>query len=179
MYAFNYVAAAETEAGGDIMSALGIDFQTLIFQLVAFLLLVAVLGKWVFPVLIKTIDKRQADIEAGAKAAEQAKQAAADTKSSVNEMLKEARAEANAIVAQAKKEASSMIEQAESKAKARAESVMANAEDEINKNVEAAKKTLHNEAIELVAIATEKVLGSAVNDKIDESLIASSVKENM
>lgn len=179
MNILNYVAAADTEDGGDLFSALGIDFQTLIFQLIAFLLLVAVLAKWVFPILVKTVDKRQADIEAGAKLAEQAKQAAAETETNVEAMLKQARQEASEIVAQAKKEASSVVEQAESKAIARAESVMANAEDEIKKNIAAAKKTLHNEAIDLVAMATEKVLGATLNDKVDESLIASSIKESV
>jgi F-type H+-transporting ATPase subunit b len=94
-------------------------------------------------------------------------------------VLKNARQEANEIVTQAKKEASSLVEQAESKAKARAESVIANAEEEINKNIANARKTIHNEAIELVAMATEKVLGTVVDDKVDQSLIAESVKESV
>ena len=41
----------------------------------------------------------------------------------------------------------------------------------------AAKKALHNETIELVAQATEKVVGKTVNAGVDKQLITQSIKE--
>ena len=77
-------ANAEAPAGnGDVFSALGVDWKMLVFQLVAFVILVWLLGKFVYPSLMKAVDKRQADIESSAKAADTARQQADKTKAEV------------------------------------------------------------------------------------------------
>ena len=60
--------AAETTTNKDLFTALGIDWRLLILQIIAFLVLVALLGKFVYPWLIKSVDARQDGIEAAAKA---------------------------------------------------------------------------------------------------------------
>jgi F0F1-type ATP synthase membrane subunit b/b' len=74
-------------------------------------------------------------------------------------------------------QATAAIEAAESKAKQRAEVIVASAHEQISKDVIAAKKELRNETIDLVALATEKVIGNTVNAKVDDKLIAKSVEE--
>jgi len=164
-------------SSGDVFSALGIDWKMLLIQGIAFLILVYVLAKWVFPVLMKTVDARQEAIEAGQKAAEEAEQKAADAQEEVQKALKEARAEARDIVTTAKDEATAMIADSESKAKSRAEKIVKDAHDELEKDVIAARKTLHNDTIDLVALATEKVVGKTVNKDVDKKIIASAVKD--
>lgn len=176
MNVLNYLAATETDTDGGIFGALGIDLQTLIFQLIAFLILVAVLGKWVFPVLIKTVDKRQEGIEASAKAAAEAQAAADEAEKKIAKLLKSARSEADEIVSTAKVEAAAAFEVSEQKSKKHADQIVANAKEQIEKDILLAKKTLHNETIELVAFATEKVVGKAVSADIDNKVIADSLK---
>ena len=60
---------AASEESSDILTGLGINWQLVVFQIVAFLLLVFILSKWIFPVFFKIIDKRQEAIEASNKAA--------------------------------------------------------------------------------------------------------------
>ena len=55
--------------------------------------------------------------------------------------------------------------------------IVAHAHDQISKDVIAAKKELRNETIDLVALATEKVIGNTMNAKVDEKLIAKSIEE--
>ena len=162
---------------GDIFSALGIDWKMLVFQVIAFIVLVWLLGKFVYPPLMKTVDKRQAEIEAGNKAAEEAKQQASKAQEDVEKLMKQARSEARDIVATAKEEATAAIEAAEAKSKSRAERIVAEAHEQLEKDVIAAKKALHNETLGLVAMATEKVVGKTVTAKVDESVIAGAVKE--
>lgn len=169
-------AATEAAEQGGILGALGIDGWTLLFQAIAFLLLVFALSKWVYPVLIGVVDKRQADIEAGAKAADEAKQAANNTEKEVAKLLRQARAEAADIVTTAKEEASALIDVAESRAKAKSDAIVAAAEEQLEKEVIAAKKALHNEMIDLVTLATEKVVGSALSGDIDKASIAAALK---
>jgi F-type H+-transporting ATPase subunit b len=169
-------ASTEAAPSSDIFSALGINWMMLIFQIVAFLILVALLGKFVYPWLIKSVDERQDKINAASKAAAEAQAAAVDAEARVEKLLKKARGEAADIVANAKLESANSLAASEDKAKKRAEQIVADAQDEIQKEITAAKKALHNETIELVALATEKVVGKAVSSKIDESLITDALK---
>lgn len=172
------LASTDTGAAGDLFDMLGIDVATLIFQIIAFLILVVVLGKWVYPIFVGIIDKREADIAASAKAADDAKKAADAAGSEVADMLAEARVEAADIVAAAKTESTVMIDTAEKKAKKKAESIVSAARDDISNEIAGARKELYNEMIDLVTHATEKVVGSEVTRKVDASLISNAVKES-
>ncbi len=169
---------SETAASGDIMSMLGIDWKLLIFQIIGFLLLVFVLSKWIFPIFFKIIDARQEAIEASNRAAVEANKHAEKAQAEIAAMLKQARVEAKDIVATAKDEATSMVTSAETKAKEQSEHLIANAQQEIQKEVVAAKKALHNETIELVASATEKVVGSHVDAGVDAKAIKAALEES-
>lgn len=172
------MAAAETEAaGGGFFEALGIDWTLLIIQTLAFLVLLWFLAKFVYPPLTRMLEKRDADLEAGIKAAAEAEKKAADAKAEIAEMMKKARKEAGDIVTTAKEEAAAAVEAADAKSKARAERIVADAHVQIEKDIVAAKKALHNETLELVALATEKVVGKAATAKVDEAIIADAVKE--
>lgn len=170
-------AAAAHEGGGNLFTSLGIDWKMLIFQIVGFVILVLLLGKFVYPNLMKAVDKRQADIEAGTKAADEARKQADEAKADVEKLMKEARTQAKDIVATAKEEANAAVEAADAKSKARAEHILTDAHEQIEKDVASARKVLHNETLELVAVATEKVVGKAVTPAVDEKIISAAVKE--
>lgn len=176
-YYVTQFAETGTSSEGGIFGALGIDITMLVLQAIAFLILVWLLSKFVYPVLIKAVDDRQAKIEESTKAADTAKEMAEDAQQEVTKLLAIARKEAKDIVATAKDEATASIEASDSKAVARAQKIVENAHNQIEKDVIAAKKALHNETIDLVALATEKVLQQKVDNKVDQSLVASAVKE--
>lgn len=164
-------------ASGDIFKSLGIDGQMLLFQGIAFLILVWLLGKFVFPPLMKAVDDRQEAIEAGSKAAEEAQAKAEAAEKEIAKVLATARKEAKDIVTTAKDEATAAISAAEEKAATRAKKIVENAHQQLEKDVIAARKALHNDTIELVAQATETVLGKTVDAKLDKQVVASAVKE--
>ncbi len=166
---------ASTEAETDILTGLGIKWELVVFQIIAFLLLVFVLSKWIFPIFFKIIDKRQEAIEASNKAAVEASKHAEKAQAEIDQLLKVARTEAKEIVTTAKDEATVMVRDAEAKGKASAEHIVAEARGTIAKEVVAAKKALHNETIELVALATEKVVGETVDAKVDTKVIKSAL----
>jgi F-type H+-transporting ATPase subunit b len=169
---------ATTEpASGGVFGALGIDFGMLIFQAVAFIILVILLGKFVYPVFIKVVDERQAKIEAGTTAAAKAEKKAAEATAEIDKLLKKARVEAGEIVATAKEEAAAALQAAEEKSKTQAERIVADAHAEIEKNIVAAKKALHNETLELVALATEQVVGKTMTSKVDAAVISAAIKD--
>lgn len=170
---------ASTEAasgGGDIFTALGIDWKMLILQIVAFLILVWLLGKYVYPWLMKSVDERQEAMEASAKAAEDAQKKAEESEANVAKALKQARTEAADIVATAKAEATAMVEKAETNAKTRADRIVAEAQEEIAKEVIAAKKTLEKETLSLVKTAAGLAVSGVADDKLDEAVIKKAVE---
>ena len=163
-------------AGGDIFSTLGIDWRLLIIQIVAFLILVFLLGKFVYPWLMKSVDERQANIEAASKAAVEAQKSAEANKEAVAELLAKARKEAAEIVATAKLESAEMVSASEKKAQKAAEQIAQNAHDQLEKDVANARKVLYNDTLELVGLATEKVIAKKLDTKADSELIATAIK---
>ena len=170
--------AEATEAQGDIFSTLGIDWRLLIIQIVAFLILVFLLGKFVYPWLMKSVDERQANIEAASKAAVKAQKAAQASQETVAELLAEARKEAAEIVSTAKTESAEIVSLSEKKAQKNAERIIADAQGQLAKDVENARKVLYNDTLELVGLATEKVVKAKLDKKADSDLIAAAIKES-
>lgn len=167
--------AGETEK--DFFAALGIDWQLLVIQTVAFLVLLWFLAKFVYPPLTRSLQKRDEAIEAGVEAAKAAEKQAGEARADMERLLKEARKEASDIVATAKDEAAASVASADAKAKERSERLLGDAHAQIEKDIDAAKKALHNETIELVALATEKVIGKTIDAKADKAVISAAVKE--
>lgn len=169
--------AASAEHSEDLLTSLGIDWTLLIVQLVAFLILVWLLGKFVYPILIKTLDAREAKIEEAGKAAEAAEKKAEAAESKIEETLKKARTEAADIVATAKAEATQMVEKAENQAKTRSERIVAEAQEDIKKDVLAARKTLEKDTINLVKKAAGLAVSGVADSKLDDALIKKTIDE--
>ena len=125
-----HFATTETANGG-IMGALGIDWKLLVMQLVAFLLLVWALNKWVFPIFFKIVDKRQALIDESNRAAVEASKHAETAQAETEKLLKQARSEAKDIVATAREEAAGVVSDAEEKSKQQAEYIVNDARDQL------------------------------------------------
>lgn len=168
---------ASTGSGG-IFEALGIDLTTLVLQIIAFLILVALLGKFVYPVLIKAVDDRQKKIDESVEAADTAKQKAEEADKKIEALLHSARKEAGEIVATAREQATVTVDEAEKKARQKADHIVSEAHAEIEKDIASAKKQLYNETIDLVAAATEKVVGKQVSATVDDTLIKDSVRNS-
>lgn len=173
----NFASAEQSESSGDIFTSLGIDGQMLLFQGIAFIILVFLLGRYVFPVLLKAVDDRQAKIEEGTKAAEQAEKKAEEAQAKIEATMKTARTEASDIVATAKNEATQMIEKAETQAKTRSERIVAEAHEDIAKDVLAARKTLEKDTLRLVKEAASLATAGVADSKLDSAMIKKSVEE--
>ncbi len=170
----NYFAEAGSQ---NLFSALGIDWKLLTFQIIAFVILVVLLGKFVFPILMKAVDDRQEKIEETTKAAEEARIKAEKAEANVEDTLKTARKEAADIVATAKVEASQIAETADAKAKERADRIVAEAHEGIQKDVLAARKSLEKDTLNLVKKAAGLTIAGVADSKIDNAILKKSVEE--
>jgi F-type H+-transporting ATPase subunit b len=170
------IVASETSNPG-LLQALGIDGKLLLEQAIAFLILVAILAKFVYPALIKAIDNRRDQIEAGMKEAKEAGEALEKAEAKVADLLVEARKEADGIIARSQKEAAAQVAEAEDKAKTRAEQIVKDARAQLETDVAKARQALKKDTIELVALATEKVVKEKLDATKDASLITEALQE--
>lgn len=176
-YLVTQFASIKAGSDGGIFDALGIDVTMLMLQGIAFLILVWLLRKFVYPILIKSVDDRQMKIEESIHAAGSAKEKAEEAQAEVAKLLTQARKDAKDIVATAKEEATASLNASDDKAISRAKKIVENAHEQIEKDVIAAKKALHNETIDLVALATEAVLGKTMTVAIDKQVVGAAIKE--
>jgi F-type H+-transporting ATPase subunit b len=162
-------AAAASNPG--LIQALGIDWKLLIEQAIAFLILVGVLGKYIYPVLIKSIDDRRETIEAGLKEAEKSRQDLEKTEVRIEKLFADARKEADEVLKRAQAEATGVVSDAEVKAKIRAERIIADAHNQLEADITKARASLKRDTAELVALATEKIIHEKLDAKKDAGLI--------
>lgn len=170
-----YFAQEAAVAGG--IGALGINLQSFLFQLITFVIVLVILRKFVYGRLVDTLEKRRQAVIDSLKAAEQSAKDLEQAEEKVSKLLAEAREEARGIVETAHKESSAMIEDAETKAAKKAEHIIAQAESRMETEVAAARQQLRRDTAELVALATEKVLGEKIDAKRDAKLIETAIKE--
>jgi|SRR5882672_3590139 len=171
------LATTEGASHQGLIQALGLNAQLFIEQGVAFLLLVFVLGKFVYPALIKAVDDRRAAIEAGLQEAKESQEALEKAEAKVGELLEEARKEADDILARTHQEAASVVAEAESKAKTRAEQIVADARQQLNIDVTKAREALKKDTVELVALATERIIGEKLDERKDADLVKKALAE--
>jgi F-type H+-transporting ATPase subunit b len=175
------LAEAEGEAGGSggfgaLFTALGLNVPALILNSLAFLVVVWVLGKFVYPTLIKAIDAKKDEYEAAARMEAEAKKALDGAEAKAEAAIKEARQAADEILATAKADATAQIEAARAKAGEQAERIVAEAREDLARDITAARRELKAETAKLVAAATEAVLDEKLDGKGDSELINRSLE---
>ena len=165
------VVINEAEQSSGLLSALGIDIKLLITQALAFLVLVAILGKFVYPFLVKSIDERRETIESSLKDAKAAQEASEKAETRIQELLADARKEADDIIARSHSEATAQVTEAEEKARKRSEQIIKDAHAQLEADVAKARIALKKDTAALVAMATERVLHEKVDSRKDAELI--------
>src|ERR1700748_2730401 len=101
------MAANPAQASGNFL----VPNATFIAEFIAFLLILGILAKWVYPVIRKPIEARQALIAKQIEDAEATKVALAEAKAEYQRALNEARTQAGQIRENARAEAQSSIEE--------------------------------------------------------------------
>lgn len=162
---------ATTTSNPNLFQALGLNVQLLVEQGAAFLVLVFILGKFVYPALVKAIDDRRASIEAGLEEAKESQEALVKAEAKVAELLEAARKDADDMLARTQQESASLLADAESKARARAEQIVADAHQQLNVDIAKAREVLKKDTIELVALATERIIGEKLDERKDADLV--------
>jgi len=144
---------------------------TLIAEVIAFILLVLILAKWVYPPIIRIATEREGKIAEGVRAAEEAQKQLASVQKQVSETLAEARDQAREIVSRAHKDAVVEAEDVRIKARADAEALVQRAQADIGAERDRAIQELRTEVGALVIDAASRVIGESLDAKAHQRLI--------
>ena len=145
---------------------------TLIFQFLNFFILVAILAKFAYKPILKTMEDRKNKIASDLYEAQTARDAAEQLKADYQEQIKQAHEEAQAIIDKA-------VKQANQEAQAQLASVRTQitrekeiAQAEIVNEREAALREMRNEVVSLSMAVAEKLLKKNIDADINSKLVA-------
>ncbi len=144
---------------------------TLLAQIVAFVLLIWFVNKFLWGPLNGMLEARQKRIADGLAAAEKGKHELEMAEKRAKDSLKGAKTQASEILAQAEKRANEIVEESKSKAREEGDRILAAATAEIEQEVNRAKEEIRSKVAEISVAAAGKILSKEIDVKAHEKLI--------
>jgi len=157
---------------------IGINAGAFISQLISFIIVLVVLMRVVWPIVIRTLDNRQAKIREGIENAKRAEQALMDAGNRAEEILAQARRDAQATIERAAKNAEQVAHQIEADARVRAEQFSQQQMERIQQEANRARMELSRQVINLSIEAASKVISRSVDSKDNRRLVEEFVEAN-
>jgi F-type H+-transporting ATPase subunit b len=127
--------------------------------------------KFVWPVIIESMEERQKKIADGLDAADRALRDLELAQTKATDQMKEAKQEAAGIVDQANKRANQIVDEAKVQARTEGDRLKVAAEAEIEQEINRAKEELRTTVAGLALAGAEKVLEASIDDKANRALV--------
>jgi F-type H+-transporting ATPase subunit b len=147
------------------LEALGINGLAFLSQLISFLIVLVILGRFIMPRILQTLDERQAIIRRGIEKAEKADQMLADATARAEQIITDASRQGQEIIDRATKNAEKVASQIEEEAHIRAEQINQQQIARIQQEVNHARQELSREVVNLSIEAASKVISRSLNTK--------------
>ncbi|MFC7440064.1 F0F1 ATP synthase subunit B [Laceyella putida] len=156
---------------------LQIEIGTMLFQLVAFIVLMLLVSKYALRPMLNTMQQRQEHIEGQIKAAEKSRKEAEELIEEQREALEKARKEAKEIIDRAKAQKDREAEEIIAKAQERAERMIKEATNEIEREKEKALASLRSEVGALSVQLASKLIEKELDGKGQAELVESYLEQ--
>ena len=154
------------------------DYGLVIFQTIAFLLLMFLLGKFAWKPVLAAIKEREQSIDEALNKAELAKQEMTRLTAQNEELMKEARFERDRILKEAKTLKDSIVHEAKTQAHNEGAKLIEKARIEIENQKKAALAELKNQVSTLSLDIAERVLRNQLQDKAkQQELVTNLLKD--
>ena len=150
---------------------------TVIVELVTFLIMLAILARYVYPRIVTLAEARQRQIAEQLKEAEEARAAAEQRLKEAEEKLNDARKTAQGVIDAAAKSAEQLRQEMRQKAEEESKRTVEAARKEIEAERDQAVRSVRSEVANLVVAATEKVIGETLDDAKHRQLIDKAIGE--
>ncbi|TAN32941.1 ATP synthase F0 subunit B [Patescibacteria group bacterium] len=170
-------AAAETASGGGVLASLGIDPVLLIFQLINFAVVAAILWFLILKPLTKKMAERQNMIDDSLQNVKKIEDNLARSEQKYQERIDQAKVEASKILEKTNQEAVELGDNLKKKAKKEIELLVDQAKRNIKIEHDEMAAQIRASAAELVVAAVEKVLGEKLKESDDKKVISHALKD--
>ena len=155
-----------------------IDFNlTGVLAFIIFLITIYLLWRLALGPISRIIEQREAKIQAGLRAAEEAERRLAEVQTEVQRMLDEARAEARALLTRAHQEVTADADAVRNRARQEAEAIVARAHTEIEVERDRAIQELRAQVSALVVDAAARLIRTTIDESTHRRLIEESLAE--
>lgn len=146
---------------------------SLLAQALTFALFIWFTVKFIWPPLLRAMERRQKEVAEGLAAAERGRQDLEQASKRTAQLLHEAKQQAQDILAQADRRAAEMIEEAKGAAKAEGDRLVAGAKAEVEQEISRAKEMLRAQVAALAVAGAERILMREVDAKAHADLLRS------
>jgi F-type H+-transporting ATPase subunit b len=150
---------------------------TVIVELITFLIMLAILARYVYPEIVKLAEARQKAIAEQLNQAEQARAEAEQRLKDAASSLDDARKTAQSVIDAATKSGEQLRTELRQKAEEESKRTVEAARKEIEAERERAVQSVRSEVANLVVAATEKVIGETLDDTKHRQLIDKAIQE--
>jgi F-type H+-transporting ATPase subunit b len=150
---------------------------TFVAELIAFLIMLAILARYAYPPIMRAAEARQKQIEDGVKAAQEAERRLQEVQKEVEQTLAEARGQAREMINRAHQESAAEAEELRERGRRDAEAQVEKARGDIQAEKDRAIQELRAQVSALVVDAAGKVLGAAIDEKSHARLIEESLRQ--
>lgn len=165
------ITIAAAGGAGALFSGFGINIFAFLSQLISFGVIFFVLWKFGFPVIIKTLEKRQAIIREGIENAERAKIDLENATRRAEEQMLNAQREAQAVIEKAQKIAEEEGRRIVEEARVRAEQEEKRQIERIQQEAARARAEISRLVVNLSISAASKVISKSVDNRDNRRLI--------
>ena len=150
---------------------------TVIVELITFLIMLAILARFVYPEIVRLAEARQRAVAQQLEEAEKARKDAEERLEEAQRRLEDARKTAQQVVDAAAKTGEQVRQELKTKGEEDARRIADNAKKEIEAERARALQSARNEVADLVVMATQKVIGESLDDGKHKQLIDRAIQE--
>src|SRR2546428_8150434 len=150
---------------------------TLLVELVAFLVMLGILARWVYPPVMRAAEARQKQIADQLAAAEKARKDGEQYLREAEASIQEARVEGQRIIEAARRSAEQVAQQVRERAEEDAKRILEQAGRDIEAERQRALYALRDQVAELVVTAAQKVVGETLTAERHRELIERAIEE--
>jgi F-type H+-transporting ATPase subunit b len=150
---------------------------TVVVELITFLIMLAILARYVYPEIVKLAEARQRAVAEQLREAEKARADAEAQLKDAQAKLEDARKTAQGVVDAAGKSAEQLRAEMKEKAEMEAKRISESARKEIEAERDRALQSVRGEVAGLVVAATEKVIGETLDVTRHKQLIDRAIEE--
>ncbi|MEW5802245.1 MAG: F0F1 ATP synthase subunit B [bacterium] len=154
---------------------LGFSFFKFLFSILNFLILLVIMKKLFFRPIMDTLEERKAKVAAELATADAARAEVAKLKESGEKIILAARQDADVIRKKAQENADELLVQA----KAEASRIAQEAKAGIEREKEEIRREMYAMLIDLVSLASRKVMYGSINEDYQKALIESAVGQSL